>query len=821
MLLSAIIVQEGLNPIKKAPILIGAMNYLKIALRLQARYKWFTLLNITGLALGMLCSWLIFLYVSSHLDTDRHHEDAERLYRVVLDIQTPAGPIEHEEGTSLPLGHTLQSTYNAVEAAAFCMRFYAAPTITVTTAAGSDHYQEDGIAAYADSTYLQLFHHDFVQGNKHTALTQPKSVVLSQRQAFKYFGRADVVGRTLNINHSIDLTVTGVFATSDDRSDLYFDVLVSLPTLKILSPQYQDQNYTWIGSGKWTFIKLKAGQQPSTLEAQLPTFVAKHLGAEFHHWQFRLQPLAEIHFDTRYDGVVNKPVLWTLVAVALALTGLVCMNYVNLSIAQSGSRAKEIGVRKYLGGSKRQLFIQFMLETAMVVVAAAGLALTAAYILLPFFSLWLQVDLTLTQLASIGKIITILLSCLALIFLAGYYPAVVLSGFNPIRALAGKAGALTGKQQWLQQSLICFQYTVALLFMIATVVMLHQLHFLLQEDRTGVPADAVVTIGLPKADLSRRQAFRDALLSIPGVEGATLQHQGPLAASLDGGFIKYDNRSTWEEFIVRDRWGDDHFIETYKLPLVAGRNIVLQDSITETLVNETLLQKLNITNPHDALGKQIVLDNAGLTATIVGVVQNFHHRSLQHEIEPLAIYPLRAALSQTGIRLSTDRTEATLEAITVAWKNIFPDDVLRISFLDQSIANLYRTERITGKLMTILAVVSAIVCSMGILGLSAYSALRRTREIGIRKVLGASAVDIVVMLGRQYLMLMVVAMMLALPVAYSIMHRWLKGFAYHVPLTWTAFLIPAIVLISATLLLVAGQSLRTARTSPSHSLRYD
>jgi putative ABC transport system permease protein len=797
------------------------MNYLKIAFRLQARYKWFTLLNVTGLALGMLCSLLVFLYVSGHLETDRHHDGADQLYRVVLDIQTPAGPVEYEEGTSLPLGSTLHEEYSAVEAAAFCMPFYAAPTISVTTAAGGERFQEDHAVAYADSAFLALFRYDFLQGNKHTALTQPRSVVLSERQALKYFGRRDVVGRTININHAVDLVVTGVVANSGNPSDLTFDVLVSLPTLNVINPWYQNHNYTWIGINNRTYIKLKKHERPSTLEAQLPAFVAKHLGPEFKHWTFRLQPLADMHFDTRYDGVVSKSVLWILSTVAFALTVLVCINYINLSVAQSGTRAKEIGVRKYLGGSKHQLFLQFMTETAVVVAAAASVALLAAYCMLPSINAWLEVDLTLASLAAGDKLVVMVLFCPALTFLAGYYPAVVLSGFHPIRALAGKAGTLTGKRQWLQRSLICFQYTVALLFMTATVVMLHQTHFLLRQNHTGVQADAVVTINLPKADLSRREAFREAVTHIPGVESAALQHSAPLSSFLDGGFIRYENRSAFEPFMVRDRWGDDHFLGTYNLSLVAGRNIVVHDSVTEMLVNQALLQKLDIANPHDALGKHITLDNTGVTATIVGVVQNFHHRSLQHEIEPVAIYPFPQALSQTGIRLSPHQTEATLAAIEAAWNGIFPDDVLRVAFLDQSVANLYRTERVAGKLMAILAVVSAVVCSIGIVGLSVYSALRRTREIGIRKVLGASVADILFMLGRQYLVLMLVAVLLALPLAYSIMRRWLESFAYHVPLTWMAFVIPAIVLISATLLLVAAQSLRTARANPSQSLRYD
>jgi putative ABC transport system permease protein len=805
---------------KKAPILIGNMNYFKIALRIQARYKWFTLTNIAGLSLGILCSMLIFLYVSMHLDTDTHHPDGGRIYRVVLDIHTPAGGLEYEEGSALPMANALHDEYSQIESTARCMKFFSAPTLSIETEGGTDKYKEENVAAYADNDFLTLLGHNFIAGNKHTALTEPRSVVLSSRQALKYFGTTEVIGRLININNSTDLIVTGVLADQPTPSDLTFDVLVSLSTLKVLNPKYQDQNFTWIGSNNWTFVKIKDPDNAAAINAQLPAFVEKYLGADFNHWHFRLQPLADIHFDTRYDGVIHKTILWVLAAVATALVGLVCINYINLSIAQSTHRAKEIGVRKYRGGSKAQLFLQFMTETASMVLVAIVLALAAAYLMLPLLNTWLQTDLMLAQLATPGKVAILVAFVCALVFVAGYYPAVMLSGFDPIKAMTGRSARPGGTNQILRKSLICVQYTVALLFLISTVVIVNQVDFLLRQDG-GFAKESVVTVALPKGNASRFQAFRDVVITIPGVASAALQNQAPIAATAEGGFVKYDNRTEWEDFIVRDRWADSNFIDTYHLHLAAGRNIVQHDSLTEAVVNEAFLRKLNITDPTEVLGKSIVLDNAGLTATIVGVVEDFHHRSLQHEIEPVAIYTLPGALNQVGIRLEPGQTDRTLEAITAAWKSTFPDDVLQFSFLDQSVSKMYRVEQITGKLMSIFAIVSGIICSIGIIGLSVFSALQRTKEIGIRKVLGATAWNILYLLCRQYMVLIMIALVIALPVAYIFMHRWLEGFAYHVSLGWAVFVVTAIVMVVVTLLLVGSQSLKTALTNPGESLKHE
>ncbi|MBA4057132.1 MAG: hypothetical protein C0490_20635, partial [Marivirga sp.] len=548
-------------------------------------------------------------------------------------------------GTSVPMAEALRNGYTQIEQTAFYMKFYSTPTITVHDNGKRNLYKEDNLVAYADNNLIEMFENHFIEGDRSTALIKPQSVVLSERQAVKYFGRTDVIGETININNKIDLAITGVIKGTQNNSDLTFDVLVSLPTLKTINPNYQDQNLTWVGSNNWVFAKLRDGNEGNVINEQLPAFVQRHLGENFKHWNFHLQPLSEMHFDLRYGGVIKKEVIWVLTGVAFALMGIVCINYVNLSIAQSYNRGKEIGIRKCLGSSRPQLFLQFISETAIVVLLSTFVGLTGSYLVLPMINLWMQVDLELVQLATPDKVFYLSIFVCGLILVAGYYPAVVLSGFDPVMAIKGKNSPLGSISHLLRKSLICFQYFIALLFLISTFIVASQIDFLLKND-LGFSKDGIITIKLPKVDFSKLETFRNQLKNIQGVEKASLHHQAPMAASTDGGFIRYDGRTEWESFIVRDRWADDQFLITYSLELVAGRNIIVHDSITEVIVNEAFLDRLDIRDPEDVLGKKILFDNSGISGTVVGVVNNFHHRSLQHDIEPVAIYPFKGVFNQ-------------------------------------------------------------------------------------------------------------------------------------------------------------------------------
>ncbi|WP_276374123.1 ABC transporter permease [Chryseolinea sp. H1M3-3] len=795
------------------------MNYLKNAFKVQAKYRWFTLINLLGLSLGIVCSTIIFLYVDFHRSTDTYHQDTDLIYRLVHDIHTPNGEIEYESGSALPMAETLNNEYSQIEKTSFFMRFYSAPTLTINHSGKINRFKESN-TAYADNKIFELFTIHFINGDKSTALNKPQCVVLTEKQALKYFGTVDILGKSININNRTDLIVTGVVANLPKNTDLKFDVLVSLPTLKVLNPKYQDQNFTWVGSNNWIFIKLREGSTPAEINKQLPSFVQKYLGANFKHWDFHLQALSDMHFDLHYGGVIKRTILWILSGVAIALLCIVCINYVNLSIALAYKRSKEIAIRKCLGSTRGQLFFQFMVETVIMVFLSIGVALLGSYLALPVMNGWLQVDLTLFQILTYENIVNFIFFGVVLILLAGYYPAIIITGFDPLKALAGKTYQIAGINHALRKALICIQYTVSLLFLICTFVVINQVDYLLKNE-LGFSKDGIITINLPKAGYSHLQTFRNELERTTGIETASLHYQAPMSMVTDGGFIKYDHRSEWEDFIVRDRWADDHFLDAYSLKLVAGRNIVLHDSLTEVIVNETLLKKLSITNVQDGLGKTILFDNSGITGTIVGVVRDFHNRSLQGQIEPIAIYSFPGVFNQVGVKLSSVSSQESIADIEQIWKNHFPNEVFDFSFLEQSIANMYQLEQTTEKIMRVFAIVSLVICSMGILGLSMLSTVQRTKEIGIRKVLGANVMDIILMLSKQYLMFIAIAFIISIPLAYQFMDFWLSSFAYRISLHWIAFIAPAILIILLTFLLVGGQSLKTALTNPTKSLKQE
>lgn len=795
------------------------MHILRVALRLQVRYPWFTLTSVLSLSLGIICSSIIFLYVFSHLRTDTFHDDAYRIYRVVLQIKTAGGEIEYEPGTPLPLHKVLPEEFSHVEIAAFCMRFYNAATVTIRYNGREDRYKEENIVAYADDNFVEMFSHQFVAGNGETALAEPGSVAVSEDLAVKYFGsRADALGQVINLNNMADVRITGIFASPTHDSDMHFKMLVSLPTLKTMQPGYQEDNFTWVGSNNWTFIKLVDKASSEEVQDLLAGFREKYLGPDFAHWHFQLQPLSDMHYDVRYDGVVKRSVLWILSGVTIMLLLVISANYVNLTVAKAHFRAKEIGIRKYLGESRRQLFMNFMLETGLLVIVSFLLAGVVIIVVLPVVNEWLQSNMRLSDLIYGGNLLYVLAFAFLLTFMAGYYPAIHLSGFNPLKAIAGRMTNITSKQV-AGKMLFTFQYAVALFFLISTIVIVGQANYMLGSD-LGFTGENVINVRVPRGDHNRIQTFRDEIAGFPGVEVASLHNQPPMSLSKDGGFIRFDGRQKMEDFMVRERWGDEHFLDTYSIELIAGRNYrVKGDTLREVLVNETMLRKLQISDPEAILGKPIFIDNSATHGTIVGVVRDFHHQSMRSEIEPLVINPMKEIFNQIGIRIQAQAFNRTVDQVKGSYMALFPNDIFEFSFLDDTVRRIYRIEEITGKLMRVFSIVAVIISLIGILGLSSLSNLKRMKEIAIRKVLGATVADILTLLCKEYLILLVASFSIAIPAAYLFVDRWLNTFAYRIELNWLLFIVPGLALILVTISFVGLQSLRTSVVNASQSIR--
>ena len=793
-------------------------NYIWVAFRNFWKQKQFTFFHVTGLTLGLTCSFLIFLFVHFHLSTDTFYPHAHRIYRVVLDMHIEDGSIEYESGSSLPMAKALKNEFALIEQAGFCMSFYRGPTLSIQRSENETaRYVEHTGVAYGDTGFLQIFDYQFIEGDPQTALAAPNQAVLTEKQATKYFGHTDVLGETIRINDRADLAVTGVIKDYPENTDFKTDVWVSLPTLKTLQPTYQTENFTWIGYNNWTFVQLSGNNEAASINLQLPDFVNKYLGDDFQHWHFHLQPLGEMHFDTRYGGVIRKPLLWILSTVAVFIILIACINFINLSTAQALSRVKEVGVRKALGSSRKQLFWQFIIETSLLVWITLGITLVTITLCLPWLNEWVQTRLSLQQWANPAVIFFMLLLIFAITLLAGGYPAFLLSGYHPIKALKGKVNMKETGGYRLRKVLVTTQFAISQAFIIAAFIVLYQMDYFRQTD-TGFRKDAMITITVPGNDYSNLETFRNQLKQHPEIQQVSFHHSPPMGAINEGGYVKFNNSESWEPFLVRDRWADAHYLETYDLELIAGRNLIMRDA-AEFLVNEEFVKKLGVASPEDVLDKPLLEGNAGVEGVIVGVVKDFHHNSLQNPIEPVVIYPYPGLFRQAGIQLQTYNLQQTLEDIRAIWSTTFPDQVFEYEFLDETLAQLYEKEQIIARLTRIFTVVAILICCLGLLGLATYTARQRTKEIGVRKVLGASVPNILLLLSKDYIQLILIAFVIAMPIANYFMSEWLQNFAYRIEISWWMFVIPGLLVLLIALLSVSGQTVKAARQNPVDSLR--
>ena len=793
-------------------------NHFAIALRNFWKRPVFALIHIVGLSLGLLASLFIFLFVRFHFITNTF-PDADRIYRVVLDMHVTDGSIAHEPGTSLPMARALQDEYAAVEQTSFYMPFYQSPQLTLPTPTGElrRFIEHDGVA-YADAHFLPMFGYHFVQGDPTAALTLPNQAVITQRQARKYFGKEDALGKTIRINNQADLIVSGVVASPSPNTDFTTNLWVSLPTLRVLKPSYQTENFTWIGSNNWTFVKLSKNNPASVIDQQLPDFVGKYLGDQFAHWHFHLQPLHDLHFDTRYGGTIRKPLLHLLSIVALFIVLIACINFVNLSTAAALSRAKEVGVRKALGSTREQLFWQFITETALIVMVAVALVALGAAVGLPWLNNWIHTQLSLQALVTPAVGISIFVFILGIILLAGSYPALVLARFHPIRALHNQISAKEVGANRLRQWLVTLQFAIAQAFILGAVVVLYQLDYF-QQRELGFRQEAIVTVKVFRSDYSRLETFRNQLKQRAEIKHVSFHQSPPIADSNEGDYVRFNRREEREPFLVRYRWADEDYLATYDLHLVAGRNMHLRDSVTEFLVNEEFVKALGASSEEEVLGKPLHEGNTGAQGVIVGVVEDFHHRSLQNPIEPLLIYPCSYLFTQAGIQLQSNDLSQTLQTIQSVWEETFPDHVFAYQFLEDSVAQFYEKEQRIGKLIRIFTFVAIAICCLGLIGLAMHAAQRRTKEIGIRKVLGATVANILLLLSREFIGMVLIGFLLSAPIAYYLLQDWLNSFAYRISIDWWMFALSWLGVTLLSLLMIGGHVLKATYSNPVDSLR--
>lgn len=794
-------------------------NYLRIAWRNLRTQRTYALLNITGLSVGMAGGLLIFLFLKHHLSTDRHHANYNRIFRIDTDLHLEDGSIELNPEAPLPMAQVLRTEYPQVEQAGFLMMIREM-TVGMKRANRAEpiRFREHKGISFVEPQWFDVLTYSWLQGNPKTALSQPNTVVLTESWAKRYFGEANPMGQTITLDNRTNVTVTGLLAEPPATSDTNIGLFVSMATLKQHDPEYDQTNWYQLNSTNRLYFTLRDPTTVASLEKTFPALAKKQYGPEMASvFRFHAQPMHEFHFDVaRGGGAIRASLLWSLGSIGLLLILAACINFVNLATAQALRRGKEVGIRKTLGSSRGQLVGQFFLETSLIIGAATVLALLLVGITLPFFTSWMQVPLMLRfDGPTIGFVSLLLVS---VVLLAGGYPALALSGFSPRLALQGKPMVLSGRGFTLRRVLVVTQFVVCQGLIIGALVVANQMRYMQQAD-LGFRKDNVVTVNVPDKKTSTQEALRQRLAQYPNIQSVSFNHRPPANELQYGGSFKFNGKPDWELYPVRDRLGDANYLRTYGLTLVAGRNIMPGDTIREYLINETLLHQLGFRDPKQVLGKTMQYHLSPVPLPIVGVVKDFHQKSFREPIGPCFIASYADRYGQVGIQVSGKNPAETLQHIRETWQQLYPNEVFEYEYLNEQVARFHETETLTARLINVFTALAILICCLGLYGLVLHAVVQRTKEIGVRKVLGASVGSIVALLSKDFLKLVLIAIVIASPIAWYAMNRWLQDFAYKIDIEWWVFALAGLLAVSIALLTVSFQSVKAALMNPVKSLR--
>ncbi len=807
-------------------------NNLKLALRNLRRQSGFTLLNVLGLAVGIAAVLLIFRIVNYELSFNKSFKNYERIVRVVTIERNPDEGESRTVCVPIPAMEVIRNTVPQFEQMSRIREVW--PNIIVPNPAGGPPLKKfapstanSEVSFFVESSFFQIFDFQWLAGDPATALNEVNSVVLAQKMAKKCFGSwQEAMGKTVLLDNLIPVTVRGVVSDLPTNCDFPINALISYATLKPNANLYfYDEDWGSCSSNNQVFALLRDPNQSSSANAALAKVGEKEYNQRGFNFgkQHLLQALSDLHHNENFGNsgghIMPLNRLWILGSIGLLILLMACFNFINLATAQASLRAKEVGVRKTMGGDRGNLVGQFMSETALVVafsvLLGSGLAWLTAPLLkhisdvpddLPFFSnpaVWVFLSSTTT----------------AVILLAGLYPALVLAGFNPIQALKSNVQQGASGGAFLRKSLVVLQFFIAQALVIGAIVIIQQLDFVRSRD-LGYNKNLVYTFPMnsDSATIARQNTLKQRLLEIPSVESVSFCSDQPSSGNTWSSNFRYGNHSDDEPFNTSNKFCDADHLKTYGFRLKAGRWLEPSDTIREVVLNETMLRKLGVANPEEALGQPFRLGGRRMM-TVVGVVEDFHTHSLRDAHEPTILTTRNQFYSQTGIKIRPNDLQSTTAAIQRVFDEILPEQVFDGEFLDERIAQFYTDENRFSATCKGFGLLAIFISCLGLLGLAAHAAQRRTKEIGVRKVLGASVVGITGLLAKDFLKLVVFSFFLAIPIVWWGMNNWLADFAYRIDIQWWMFAVAGLAAVSIAFLTVGFQSVRAALANPVKSLR--
>ncbi len=798
-------------------------NYFKIAFRNLKRHKAFSFINITGLAIGIASCLLLFTVVKYELSYDKFQPDYKNIFRIVIEENNAEEGLSYTPGIPFPAMEALRLDIPEITTGAILSNEGSQVTITGSDQNQSKKFIESSGFFFANPEFFNVFKYDWLVGSPEV-LKEPNTTVLTKKIAEKYFGNwKEATGKYIKLDNTVNVKVAGIIDNVPENTDFPLGIITSFETA-IKNPKLYFYSTNWgsTSSNFQIYTLIPENISTKNINSRLKAFSNKYYENKKGDERINfLQPLSQMHFDKRFgtfgDHVTEKSTLWTLALIGLFIILMACINFINLSTAQAVGRSKEIGIRKVLGSYRRQLFGQVMGETAFIVISSVVLATALASLGLPFIKHIASIEEPLgffnwqTLLFLVGIIVLVTL-------FAGLYPAMILSGFKPVLALKNKITSASVGGISLRRGLVVAQFAISQILIIGTIVAVTQMNFVRNAD-LGFAKEAVLIFNSnnDSTALSRQKAFNNKLIQMPEVEAVSFSSDIPSSGNNWTTNFAYDHKPD-QNFGLDIKFADENYFKTYGLQFKSGRAFTASDTTHEVVINETLIKKLGLKDASEAVGKEIRMGSQEWK-TIVGVVKDFKTNSLKEDIKPIIIAERREFYWVTGVKLKTGNLGQSQAKVEAAWNEFFPEYAYTTTYMDESLASFYKQDEQLALLYKWFAGIAIFISCLGLYGLVSFMAVQKTKEVGIRKVLGASSANIVYLFSKEFTILITVAFLIAAPIAYFMMNSWLQDFVYRIKLGVGVFLIAVFTSVIIAWITVGYKAIKAAIANPVKSLR--
>lgn len=796
-------------------------NDLKSSIRILNRNRSYALINVLGLSIGIICCLAIFLIVRMETSFDNFHAKADRIYRLVTHKETSNG-FSASASSFYPAAKTLMNDFPDIENA-LVTEYYDGGIISITDPDSSHvrRFMEDTGIGFATSSFFQVFDFELLRGNENNVISNPNSVALSESIAKKYFGDDNPIGKTIRLDNTLDLEVTGIYEDFPSNTDIPFHtMIISFESIREVSQFANLESWNIQLSSIQTFVLLPENYDHEQLEIQLSGFSEKYLDlSEYKSFNFILQPLPEIHTDERYSNYYQLPVsiesMKSLMLIGLLIILTACINFINLSTAQSLKRGKSIGIRKVLGSNKSGLVAHFLMETSIIVLVSLAISFASMGLVLDLLQKFLNFSAPIHFSMSGELMIFAGIIFLLVVVTAGLYPAFIISRFHPLQVIKSRFVHEIRGGFNLRKALIVVQFVISQALIIGVIIVSQQISYFSKSD-PGFEKEHILTIPLPENDTRKTTLLKNELGNSPLVVSSSFAMSEPMTEGDLSGYYNCEEKGITKELVAL-KFADEDYAETFGIELLAGRSRKNTDSVKNVLVNEAFVHRLGIMDPRDAIGMKFQM--SGRDRTIIGVVRNFNTQTFHKKINPMLIGSLPGYYYTGGVKISGKNVTETLQHIRKSWEKVFPEYIFDYEFYDKTISRYYEGEQRVSVLFRIFSFISIFISCIGLFGLVTFMAEQKEKEIGIRKVLGATIRNIIMLFSREFVIMIAIALIISTPIAWYLMNNWLSDFAYRITINPALFIGAGVLTLVLTIITVGYKSYRAAMVDPVNTLK--